>query len=54
MILAYVNIDIVADTQMGFDHKQVRKHFGAILDIDVSSSLTVLSNYTQRVLGKFS
>lgn len=24
------------------------------LDIDVSSSLTVLSNYTQRVLGKFS
>ena len=27
----YVNINIVADTQMGFDHKQVRKHFGAIL-----------------------
>ena len=45
---------------MGFDHKQVRKHLGAIRqpflrkDIDVSSSLTVLSNYTQRVLGKFS
>ena len=41
-------------------HKQVRKRFGAIRqsflgkDIDVSSSLTVLANYTQRVLGRFS
>ena len=30
-ILTCVNIDIVEDTQMGFDYKQVRKHLGAIL-----------------------
>ena len=54
MILAYVNIDLQQIPEWDLTINKYENIQELYLDIDVSSSLTVLSNYTQRVLGKFS